>query len=278
MEKNDLKHMIVLLEEVSLADFQDADFIDVFMSVFKEWLVTNKGVIVQKFPISYLLKKYGQNFADDFMIDESLRDDWEDNVNYWTLIQIGRVLVSKGIAMIPSLNQNEKLTEKFKKQIDFFVRQMNLPPFVKIQFHEEKPQDVTISVVVDFPEYVKSNNTISKNYYKEILSFFSNYLGIEIGNPIHGETRFSNGGTDFVGVDDWVKTVLNKKIKPGIKDTEFGKLIRSIKFILDSRGGVELKLSFPSSVSWNRKSDVRTEVRNYLQSQGYSSNIFSLTI
>ena len=176
MEKNDLKHMMVLLEEVSLADFQDADFIDVFMSVFKEWLVTNKGVIVQKFPISYLLKKYGQDFADDFKIDESLRDDWEDNVNYWTLIQIGRVLVSKGIAMIPSLNQNEKLTEKFKKQIDFFVSQMNLPPFVKIQFHEEKPQDVTISVVVDFPEYVKSNNTISKNYYKEILSFFSNYL------------------------------------------------------------------------------------------------------
>jgi hypothetical protein len=99
-------------------------------------------------------------------------------------------------------------------------------------------------------------------------------LGVEFGNPIHGQLKLEFGRPDYVGVDEWVKKSLNKEIKKKIKELPGSHILHAIKFETNnpSMGG-ELKLSFKS---WNRRNDFIKVVKELLQSMGYNTNILKV--
>jgi hypothetical protein len=100
-------------------------------------------------------------------------------------------------------------------------------------------------------------------------------LGVEFGNPVHGQLKLEFGRPDFIGVDEWVKQSLNKKIKKEIKTLPNSRVLHAIRFetLGSSTIGGELKLSFKS---WSGRNDFIKNVKELLQSMGYNTNILKV--
>jgi len=191
--------------------------------------------------------------------------------------KVGREFVKMGKHKLPSLRSQDKFTEKFKKPLDYFVSQLNLPDFMTINFSEETPYNVNVKLLIDWEELIKyQGEKIFKpdEIRNELKKKIEDFLGVETGNPTHGQLAF-NFSKVYVGVDEWIKKSLNKEIKKKIKELPNAKrILHAIKFETSSYSlGGELKFSFRS---WNGKSDFMKSVRELLKSMGYNIEILKL--
>ena len=50
----------LVLEQVNLNDYEEEDFYDAYFSTFRQWIVEKLGEDIKKYPLSYLLRKYGR--------------------------------------------------------------------------------------------------------------------------------------------------------------------------------------------------------------------------
>ena len=100
-------------------------------------------------------------------------------------------------------------------------------------------------------------------------------MGVEFGNPVHGQLKLDFGRPQYIGVDEWVKKTLNKEIKKKIRELPNSRILHAIKFETKSYElGGELKLSFKS---WNGRHDFIKNAKELLQSMGYNTNILNVT-
>jgi hypothetical protein len=78
---------------------------------------------------------------------------------------------------------------------------------------------------------------------------------------------------NYVGLDEWVKNVLNKKLKKEIKSlSPWSKYIHSIRFDVDG-GRADMKIIFKDEFRWNLRKEVVSGIREYLTNLGYNTNI-----
>ena len=79
-------------EDDELELYTSEDFIEVFFNYFRPWIKSNHGDEVGQYPLSYLLKKYYQDFCKYSGVD--IDDD--DEFNYYSdLVTMGKSLVKK---------------------------------------------------------------------------------------------------------------------------------------------------------------------------------------
>jgi hypothetical protein len=99
-------------------------------------------------------------------------------------------------------------------------------------------------------------------------------MGFELGSPAHGKLEFTfYSGVRFLGVDEWVKNVLNKKIKKEIKTLPNRSALHSMKFTTNTgaiRG--EITLIYVRNTWYSNQENFKSEFQNYLKSLGYNSN------
>ena len=110
---------------------------------------------------------------------------------------------------------------------------------------------------------------------EELKNRIENYLGVEIGNPVHGHLVLNLSSTNYIGVDEWVKNTLNKQIKKEIRNLPRATILHAIKFETNSNSTLsgELKLSFKS---WSGKNDFVKSVKELLQMMGYNTKILKV--
>lgn len=265
-------HMV--LESVNLDDYTQEDFIEVFIKFFRPWIKQKHGDEISEYPMSFLFKKY---------TDEFLKDLGIENHRYWgmgaqKMSQIGREIVVKGLHKLPNLSSQKSFLERFKKPIDFIIQSLNLPPYINLVLEEPSPYTVRGKFVVNFPELLKSETKPmrTQEYEREFKKIIQNYMGIEIGPAAHGNLNlYIDSSSNFNGVDEWVKGVLEKELKkeirqlPGVKNN-----LHSIKFNAEPSGNyAEIKLSFKSHSSWNNQTIIKKSVRDLLTSKGYNLDI-----
>jgi hypothetical protein len=186
---------------------------------------------------------------------------------------IGKNLVKQGKHKMPSLRPQEKFTEKFKKGLEFFVNELNLPEFMELIFVEKTPYKVFVTLKVGWEGLIKYQGEkifkpedIKVGLQKRIKDF----LGVEIGNPTHGQLEF-NFNREYIDVDEWVKKSLNKELKKKIRELPSARVLHAIKFeTMNHNLGGELKFSFKN---WNGRNNFMKEVKELLQSMGYNTNI-----
>ena len=128
----------MIVEEVNLSDYSDEDFLEVFVNLFRPWVKLNHGDEVSKHPMSFLVKKYLDEFVNDYGIEEP---KYASGITKIT--RVGREIVRNGKYNLPSLNSNTKFTERFKKPLDYFINTFNIPDYVKINFTEDSFQNTT---------------------------------------------------------------------------------------------------------------------------------------
>ncbi len=259
-----------IVESYNNDSYDDSDYIEVFLKFFRPWVKEKHGDEISNYPLSYLVKKYISEFAQDFEIDPtSTILGYRDNIR--NVAAVGKALVQKGKTKLASLQSKEKFTEKYKKQLDFLVNKLELPDFIKLDFVEETPYNVIGRIRVDWEKLIKypTDKTFRANdISRELKNKIENFLGVELGNPTYGQLSLTFNKA-YVGVEDWVKKTLNKEIKKEIRSLPRASILHAIKFETNGdKFGGELKLSFKN---WNGRNDFKKQVENLLQELGYNT-------
>jgi len=272
-----IKFVSMIVEQVNLSGYDEEDFVEVFVNLFRPWIKSKHGNEVSKYPMSYLAKKYFEEFTTDYNIES---DRYGTTMK--KIISAGREIVRKGVYQLPSLNTNTKFTERFKKPLLFLVDNLKLPDFINLKFDEEMPNKVRGEVIVDFPKLIKSSNSPTSAYHisKKLQKQFEDYLGVEFGSPVHGKLDFYlNTTPSYIGLDEWIKKEFNKNIKKQIKELPLAERnISSLKFILNTnhfKG--EIKIGWKRDARYGDHHKIKDEVRNILKSMGYNPEILEVT-
>ncbi len=261
----------IIFESIDVTQYNDEDFVEVFVMEFRPWIRKNHGDEVGEYPMSLLVKKYINEFAKEFGLSSNeLR--YGNTLNQMRLI--GREIARKGIRQLPSLSKNFMFTEKFKKVIDYFISEYDLPDFVKIHLEETSPFRVRGWMEVDFESAMKYNGNIKElhTFPKEFTNLVTSYLGFEVGSPVHGKIDFNfSNSVRFTGVEEWVKNVLNKKIKKEIKTLSNRDSLHSMKFNTnDSAIRGEILLVYTRNSWYSNQITFKEEFKKYLESLGYN--------
>ena len=265
---------IISIVKEAVNDYADEDYLEAFLIMFRQWITEKLGDESKKYPLSLLLNKYGSEFEDSVGVKDSYYG-YDDDKTYspYRLKRVARDLVKKGKYVLPNLRAEEKFTEKYKKVISHFLKQIEIPDYVTVKFKEDKPNEVIIGADVDFPTMIKQpkyKNVNIGNIQRKLTEYLESYGGVEFGNPTYGKVYMTNDKLNFVGLDEWVKNVLNKKIKKDIKAIA-PNLIHAIRF--EAYGGkATLKIIFKDS-GWGRRNDAMKKIREYTQSEGYSPDV-----
>ena len=265
-----------IVESYSDDVYNDEDYVEVFFHYFRPWVKKNHGDEIGEYPLSYLVKKYVAEFArDNGMHPDNVIFGYRNNIT--NAANIGKRLVQQGKHKLPSLRSQEKFTEKYKKPLEFFISELNLPDYIKFDLIEENPYNIWARFDVNWEGLIKHQGTEKIKpdaVVKELTQRISDFLGIEIGNPTYGQLSLKLK-KDYVGIDEWVKKSLNKEIKKKFRELPNSRILHAVKFETKSYelGGV-LKLSFKS---WNGRNDFIRNAKDLLQSMGYNTNILNVT-
>jgi hypothetical protein len=274
-----IKFVSMIVEQVNLDGYNDEDFIEVFVNLFRPWVKSKHGDEVGKYPMSYLIKKYLEEFASNNNIE--IRRFYGTDLR--KIVEIGREIVRNGAYQLPSLNSNKKFTERFKNPLLFLVNNLNLPDFINIEFDEESPNNVRGRVIVDFPKMIRSDVKPTRIYdmSSKLQKFFEDYLGVEFGSPVHGKLDFYLNTTPiYIGLDEWIKQEFNKNIKKQIKQLPLAERnISSLKFILseNNRLKAEIKIGWKRDSRWNDQRSVKDSVKEILSNMGYNTEVLEVT-
>jgi hypothetical protein len=265
-----------IVESYSDEMYDDEDYVEVFLHYFRPWVKKNHGDEIGEYPLSYLVKKYIAEFAEDNgMYPDQVIYGYRNNLT--NASNVGKRLVRMGKHKMPSLRSQDKFTDRYKNPLEFFISQLELPDFIKIIFIETTPYNVHVEFQVDWERLIKYQGTEKFNtekIKKEIQEKIKSFLGIELGNPTHGQLKLDFGRAIYVGVDEWVKKTLNKEIKKKIKELPNARILHAIKFETNNPSlGGDLKFSFKS---WNGRNDFMKNSRELLQSLGYNTNILKV--
>ena len=265
-----------IVESYSDDVYNDEDYVEVFFHYFRPWVKKNHGDEIGEYPLSYLVKKYVAEFAtDNGMHPDNVIFGYRNNIT--NAANIGKKLVQQGKHKLPSLRSQEKFTEKYKKPLEFFISELNLPDYIKFDLIEENPYNIWVIFDVNWEGLIKYQGTEKIKpdaVVKELTQRISDFLGIEIGNPTYGQLSLKLK-KDYVGIDEWVKKTLNKEIKKAVRGLPRAPLmLHAIKFETNNPSiGGELKLSFKS---WNGRNEFIRTVKELLQSMGYNTNILKI--
>jgi len=263
----------ILNEELDLSGYSDEDFIEVFVEYFRPWIKKTHGDEIGKYPMSLLVKKYLEEFNNDYGINGYL--------GYGNMLgkmaKVGSLLAQKGVGELPSLNKGFLFTEKFKKIIDHFFSQYNFPDFVKIHFEENSPFNVYGYLEIEYEPAMRYEGKLNEigNFGTEFIKFIENYLGFERGSTAHGKLNINMGNPRFVGQEEWINKFFNKTFKKEIKKLPYTQSnLHSVKLEIQSYNGVYSKilLTFKRNASWTAENRVPEEIKGYLQGLGYNTN------
>lgn len=265
-----------IVESYSDDVYDDEDYVEVFFHYFRPWVKKNHGDEIGEYPLSYLVKKYVAEFAtDNGMHPDNVIFSYRNNLT--NAANIGKKLVQQGKHKLPSLRSQEKFTEKYKKPLEFFISELNLPDFIKFELVEENPYNILVIFDVNWEGLIKyqgKEKVKPDAIVKELTQRIKDFLGIEIGNPTYGQLSLKLK-KDYVGIDEWIKKTLNKEIKKKFRELPNSRILHAIKFETKSYElGGELKLSFKS---WNGRNDFIKNAKDLLQSMGYNTNLLNVT-
>lgn len=265
-----------IVESYSDEIYDDEDYVEVFLHYFRPWVKKNHGDEIGEYPLSFLVKKYIAEFAEaNGMHPDQVIFGYRNNLI--NASNVGKRLVKMGKHKMPSLRSQDKFTDRYKNPLEFFISQLDLPDFIKIIFIENTPYNVRVEFKVDWERLIKYQGTEKVNtdkIRKEIQEKIKSFLGVELGNPTHGQLKLDFGRAEYIGVDEWVKKTLNKEIKKKIRELPNAKILHAIKFETKypSLGG-QLKFSFKY---WNGRNDFMKNTKELLQSLGYNTNILEV--
>ena len=93
LTESDLERIVkTVLENFNPSEYQDEDFIEVFLNYFRPWVKKTHGDEIGQYPLSLLIKNHIDEFIEDYGI--------ENNSRYYgafrNMVNAGKELAIKG--------------------------------------------------------------------------------------------------------------------------------------------------------------------------------------
>lgn len=266
-----------IVESYGETQYDEEDYFEVFLQNFRPWVRKNHGDEVGEYPMSFLIKRY----LKEFVLENGLRTEeviFSYRSSITNAVNVGKILVKLGKAELKSLTPQEKFTVRYKKPLDYLIAQMGLPDYIEVVLVEDNPYEVSCSLKVDWVRSIKDNN-LDKRYSSntivlEIQNSIRNFLGVEMGKSFHGNLNFKGNRIVYVGLEEWVKKVLNKEIKKKIKELPNSRILHAIRFEAESSSiGGFLKFSFNAQIGQNL---LMSDSKSLLKDMGYNTKILTV--
>jgi hypothetical protein len=275
LTESDLERIVkTVLESFNANEYEDEDFVEVFLSYFRPWVKKTHGDEIGQYPLSLLIKNHIEEFAKDYGLEDFTPRYHGTHRN---MTNLGRSFAEKGIHQMPNLRNKGLFLEKYKKAITFFNERLNLPEWITLNLTEQSPYVVRGNFKVDWDKAIRDKSEESynaSNLSQEFIDLLTNFAGIELGSPAHGKLDLSiRGSFEYDGVDEWIKNTLNKEIKKKIRALPNSHVLHSVKFVTSgvSLGGY-ITLTYKSN-GWRYSSDFTKDVRELIGNLGYNTDI-----
>lgn len=259
-------------------EYDELDYANAFFQIFMDWIRKNTPEKFWSYPVGFLIRKYSYPFVKDVTGDDFYsrqRVDKDYVIGRYDIDRIVKSAIKKGHYTFPSLYSEEKFIDKYKKIIPTVIENLELPEYVTLRFEENEPNFVKVYIDILYSNMLLSKNVKSINsssIEREIKNFLKNFIGVEFGNPAYGEINLNVLPANLYGIDEWIKDVLNKKIKKHIRTFPEAKILKSIRFEPLSDGGT-MKLIFSNYPGYASRNALRDKVRGYLKELGYGEKI-----
>lgn len=279
LTESDLEKIVkTVLENFNPDEYEDEDFVEVFLNYFRPWVKKTHGDEIGQFPLSLLIKNHIKEFADEYDIEGVDKRYYNA---YRNMSNIGKELAKKGVHKMPNLKKEGLFTEKFKKPLTFFIDRLRLPEWMTLNFNEESPYVVNGYFSVDWDKAVrdKSSKDLSTVALSdEFIKSLTEFIGIEIGSPAHGNLDLRiKGSPDYIGIDEWIKKSLNKEIKKKIRELPMSHILHTVRFnSSNNRVGGMLYLTFKSN-GWRHANEFTDDVRKLISDLGYNTEILRVS-
>ena len=259
-------------------EYNDLDYANAFFQIFMDWIRKNTPEKFWSYPVGFLIRKYSYPFikdvtGDDFYPRTGGGKDYV--IARYDIDRIVKSAIKKGHYTFPSLYSEEKFIDKYKKIIPTVIENLELPEYSTIRFEEKEPNFVKVFIDVLYSNMLLSDKVKSinrTNIERDIKNFLENFVGVEFGNPAYGEVDLTVADPTLYGIDEWIKEVLNKKIKKHIRTFPEAKILKSIRFEPLSNGGT-MKLSFANYPSYVSRNALRDRIKEYLKELGFGEKI-----
>jgi hypothetical protein len=170
----------------------------------------------------------------------------------------------------------EKITEKYSKQLDWFLS--NLPQIDGATYQILEPSEHTLelNVNIDLPKIMKSDEILDvEDFFVNFIQFLKNYLNIEQGSIVEGDYRVRTS-INTVGQDAFKKEI-DKVIKPFIRKVVKEEAKREInKIVVDWKADIpriKVHISYLKPVGSLQRSDAEDLVKERLSNAGYGKNL-----
>jgi catechol 2,3-dioxygenase-like lactoylglutathione lyase family enzyme len=278
LTESDLKRIVkTVLENFNASEYEDEDFIEVFLNYFRPWVKKTHGDEVGQYPLSLLIKTHINEFIEDYGIENNSRVYGP----YRNMANVGRELAIKGVHRMPNLKKEGLFTDKFKKAITFFTDRLNLPEWMTLELTEDSPYKVYGRFIVDWDKAIHDKSEEPLNASKlstEFMETLTNFIGVELGSPTHGKLDLNIGGSFvYEGIDEWIAKTLNKEIKKKIRALPNSHILHSVKFGASNNSvGGYISLTFKSN-GWRNASEFTDDVRNLISELGYNTEILRVS-
>jgi hypothetical protein len=131
---------------------------------------------------------------------------------------------------------------------------------------------IRITPVIDLYEFlrVKGNSNIVNKLESRINMFVKRYFT---------QVDFSINSVEYKDFDKYIKTVVNKEIKPRIKEIDTSKCLHSLVFrVRNSRYQKEVQIyprfrdTYPC-YTWSKKSHLESQIKNILREYGWINGV-----
>lgn len=277
LTESDLERIVrTVLENFNPSEYEDEDFVEVFLNYFRPWVKKKHGDEIGQYPLSLLIKNHIDEFGQDYGIESNTRYYGA----YRNMTNIGKELAMKGVHKMPNLKKEGLFTDKFKKAITFFTDRLNLPEWMTLELTEDSPYSVYGRFIVDWDKAIHDKSEKPLNALKlstEFTEALTNFISVELGSPTHGKLDLNiSGSFVYEGIDEWVAKTLNKEIKKKIRALPNSHVLHSVKFnTAGSRVGGYINLTFKNN-GWRYSSEFTESVDELMSELGYNTEILKI--
>jgi hypothetical protein len=264
-----------MANEIDLSLLTTDDYQDYWNQFLRFYADESGKNFSKKIPISYL----------DKVLRDEIIEKYKLNVPSYSsrkYVDIVKQLIQKGAIEFETFRPEQKFTEKYANPLSKIISRIKINPKYKITIGEEKPNEVYVRVNIDTEDWLKLSNEEKRqaNEFQANLRInIQKFLGVEFGSPAHGKLNMNGYGINIMNSDEWIKNVMNKKIKKEIKESIFSDYIQriSINFKNDK---LKISIISPRHRRMNRYWDIRTQFEKFMsdlfQKYGYNKDSFEL--
>jgi hypothetical protein len=218
-----------MANELDIYQLTNADLEDYWYQFLRFYAKETGKNLSSKIPISYLDKILRAEIVEKYELDVP-------RYLQGSSPSLTKQLINKGAIEFETLRPEEKFTEKYEKALSKIIPKIKINPKYTVKISEERPNEVRLNIDIDIEDWLKLSikDKLEAGYFVgKLRTNIVKLLGVEFGSPTHGKLQINNYDISVNGTDEWVKNVMNKKIKKEIKDSIFAKYIQRMSIKVD---------------------------------------------